>query len=48
MKFIDHENLENLIIPCQNNENNEIPKIHRHNYENHEKISYSQPESQKS
>ena len=31
MKFIEFqliiENIENLIIPCQNNENHEIPRI---------------------
>ena len=31
----NHENLENLIIPCMNNKNHEIHRIPCQNHENH-------------
>ena len=32
----NHENYESLIIPCQNQQNHEIPKIQLMNHENYE------------
>ena len=37
----NYENHENLIIPYQNQQNPEIPRIRRQNNENHEKLCIS-------